>query len=164
MKTHKMDKEIVDVLTPCIKSEYDAFYFYRAAANWCRGEGFEKAASFFEGEANDELTHAKKLEDYITDWNVLPQLPPIPKPQISFSGLMEIITLAYEMEYELYELYEEVSDKVLKKGEHCTYDVLGFFRGVQNASVIEYSDKINMLEGVSGTKFELLLLEDKLFA
>lgn len=163
MKPEKLDKEIVDLLLPCIKGEYNAFYLYRAASNWCRGEGFEKAAAFFAKESDDELTHAKKLEDYITDWNVLPELSSVPKPQVSFSGLMEIIDLAYKAEYDLYELYEETSDKVLKLGEHCTYDVLQFFRSQQNSSVIEYSDKKNMLDGTSGSKFELLLLEEKLF-
>lgn len=49
-------------------------------------------------------------------------------------------------------------------GDVCAFDFLQFFRNVQTESVGQYSDMINMLEGVdTKSKFEMLLLEKKLF-
>jgi ferritin len=163
MTPNKLDKDVVDLLLPRLKDEYNAFYFYRAASNWCQGVGYFKAAEFFAKESEDELGHAKKIEQYLVDWNVDPELPTVERPQIMFSGLMEVIESAYEIEYALYEDYEGTSKEMFKK-DLCVFDFLQEFRMLQKQSVAEYSDKLNMLEGVDGkSKFNLLLLEEKLF-
>lgn len=163
MTPNKLDKDVVDLLLPRLKDEYNAFYFYRAASNWCQGVGYFKAAEFFAKESEDELGHAKKIEQYLVDWNVDPELPTVERPQIMFSGLMEVIENAYEIEYALYEDYEGTSKEMFKK-DLCVFDFLQEFRMLQKQSVAEYSDKLNMLEGVDGkSKFNLLLLEEKLF-
>lgn len=164
MKPKQLPKEIVDLLLPRLSDEYIAFYFYRAAANWCQNVGFEKAAEYFAAESADELTHAQKIEKYLVDWNVTPQLPKVESPQLDFKDLVEVIELAYKLEYDLYEEYEETSGKVFKEGDYCTFDFLQPLRSIQTQSVIEYSDKLNMLEGINrGSKFELLTIEKKLF-
>lgn len=163
MTPNKLDKDVVGLLLPRLKDEYNAFYFYRAASNWCQGVGYFKAAEFFAKESEDELGHAKKIEQYLVDWNVDPELPTVERPQIMFSGLMEVIENAYEIEYALYEDYEGTSMEMFKK-DLCVFDFLQEFRMLQKQSVAEYSDKLNMLEGVDGkSKFNLLLLEEKLF-
>jgi len=163
MTPNKLDKDVVDLLLPRLKDEYNAFYFYRAAGNWCQGVGYFKAAEFFLKESEDELGHAKKIEQYLVDWNVDPELPTVERPQITFSGLLEVIERAYEIEYALYEDYEGTSMEVFKK-DLCVFDFLQEFRMLQKKSVAEYSDKLNMLEDVDGKdKFKLLLLEEKLF-
>jgi ferritin len=163
MIPNKLDKGAVDLLAPRHLDEMDAFYFYRAASNWCQGVGYFKAAAFFAAESEDELGHAGKIEKYLVDWNITVPLPTVPKPQVEFSGLLEILEEAYKIEYELYEAYEETSKKMFNV-DLCTFDFLQQFRQIQTKSVAEYSDKLNMLEDVDGKdKFKLLLLEKKLF-
>jgi ferritin len=163
MKPHSLDKGVVDLLAPRHLDEMDAFYFYRAASNWCQGVGYFKAAAFFAAESQDELEHAGKIEKYLVDWNITVPLPSVPKPQVDFSGLLEVLEEAYKIEYDLYEAYEETSKKLFNM-DLCTFDFLQQFRLIQTKSVAEYSDKLNLLEDVDGNdKFKLLLLEEKLF-
>jgi ferritin len=163
MKPHSLDKGVVDLLAPRHLDEMDAFYFYRAASNWCQGVGYFKAAAFFAAESQDELEHAGKIEKYLVDWNITVPLPSVPKPQVDFSGLLEVLEEAYKIEYDLYEAYEETSKKLFNM-DLCTFDFLQQFRLIQTKSVAEYSDKLNLLEDVDGKdKFKLLLLEEKLF-
>jgi ferritin len=163
MKPHSLDKGVVDLLAPRHLDEMDAFYFYRAASNWCQGVGYFKAAEFFAAESQDELEHAGKIEKYLVDWNITVPLPSVPKPQVDFSGLLEVLEEAYKIEYDLYEAYEETSKKLFNM-DLCTFDFLQQFRLIQTKSVAEYSDKLNLLEDVDGKdKFKLLLLEEKLF-
>jgi hypothetical protein len=89
--------------------------------------------------------------------------------------LTATIEEAYKFEYKLYEDYEDTSAKVFESGDVCTFDFLEQFRTIQRVTVAEYSDKLNMLEGVVDEpaekgekperecKFEMLTIEEKLF-
>lgn len=163
-KPEKLSKEVVDLLLQRIKDEYTAFYMYRSASNWCQEVGFFKAAAFFAAESTDELEHAKGIEKYITDWNVIPELPAVDKPILKFDSIADLVEKSYNLEYELYENYEETSAKIFKMGELSTFDFLQTYRNIQNKSVAEYSDKLNILEGVNlDSKFEMLMIESNLF-
>lgn len=163
-KPERLSKEVVSLLLPRLKDEFKAFYFYRSAANWCKDKGFFKAAEYFNNESNDELTHAKNIENYIVDWNVLPTLPNIDAPTILFGSLYDIITQAYDIEYDLYEAYEKTSMDIFNTGDLCVFDFLQEYRKIQKDSVAEYSDMLNVLDRVNtDSKFEMLLLEEKLF-
>lgn len=163
-KPIKLSKEIVDLLLPRLNDEYAAFYMYRAASNWCQGVGFVKAAAYFKAESDDELVHARGIEDFLTLWNVIPELPKVDKPELEFGGLVDLIGKAYQIELDLYEAYEDTSAKILKTGDVCVFDFLQKYRDIQVESVGEYSDMLNILEGVdTKSKFELLMLEENLF-
>jgi ferritin len=163
LKPKVLPAEIVDLLLPRLQDEHNAYYMYRSASNWCQNVGFFKAAKFFAAESADELLHAKKIEDYLTEWNVIPELPTVKQPILEFASLMDVIEKAYLIEYTLYEDYEDTSAKIMKLGDVCTFNFLLEFNSIQQKSVAEYSDKINMLDGVTGSKFEMLLLEKSLF-
>lgn len=163
-KPNTLPKEIVNLLLPRLQDEYTAFIFYRSASNWCKGVGFNKAADYFAKESTDELEHAKGIENFLVDWNVIVKLPEIDTPTVEFKSLVEVIEKAYDLEYSLYESYEDTSVKIFKTNDLCVFDFLQKYRGIQTQSVAEYSDMLNMLEGVEPTKFNLLLLEENLFA
>lgn len=152
----------VKILTDRLGDEYTAHYFYRNATNWCAGIGYLKAAAFFAQEAENELEHAKGLQKYLVDWNVMPLLPSI-KPNITFSDLIDIVNKAYALEYALFESYNRDS-KQLFDTDLTTFDFLTTYRTGQTESVIEYSDLLNAAELVDiDNKFEILYFEQTYF-
>lgn len=152
----------VKILTERLGDEYTAHYFYRNATNWCAGIGYAKAAAFFAQEAENELEHAKGLQKYLVDWNVMPLLPAI-KPNITFSDLIDIINKAYALEYSLFEAYNKNSSELFTT-DLPTFDFLTTYRTGQTESVIEYSDLLNAAELVDiNNKFELLYFEQTYF-
>ena len=152
----------VKILTDRLGDEYTAHYFYRNATNWCAGIGYLKAAAFFAQEAENELEHAKGLQKYLVDWNVMPLLPSI-KPNVTFSDLIDIINKAYALEYALFESYNRDS-KQLFDTDLTTFDFLTTYRTGQTESVIEYSDLLNAAELVNiDNKFEILYFEQTYF-
>lgn len=163
LKPEKLESKVANLLQDRLKDEYQAFYLYRSASNWCKNVGFFKAADFFEAESKDELEHSKSLQEYLVDWNVTPNLPDIDTPDLSFKSLIEVIEKAYDAEFQLYENYEKITKQIFDMGDTCTFIFLQKFNEIQRKSVAEYSDRLNLLEGTEGTKFELLLLEKKLF-
>jgi ferritin len=161
-KLYKLSDKVVKLLTERIKDEYVAHYFYRAATNWCNDMNYKKAASFFEKEASSELEHAENLQKYLTDFNIIPNIPPV-KPSHTFTSLIDIINGAYEMELGLMKAYNENSHEVFSD-DITTFDVLTKFRKIQKEAVIEYNDLINGYNLIDKTdKFQILYFEQTYF-
>ena len=159
---NKLPQPIVALLQSRLADEYSAHFFYNAAANWANDKGFLKAAEYFLIEAADELTHAKGIEDYLVDWNVIPDIRVIAPLCVDFTNLGNVIEKAYAIEYKLLEDYDAIS-KTIFASDLCTFDFLQKYREIQVKAVAEYATKLNILEGVELTKINLLLIEKKLF-
>lgn len=162
IKPHKLEQKVVDIFNESIVKEYEASHAYKAKENWCRNVGYEKAAEHYAKESADELTHAQMLMNYLVDWNVTPEVPELTSPQTEFKSLAEVIDTDYSMEYELLEFYEK-EGKVIFDTDLCSFALVQKLLNIQVVSVAECSTRINILEGVEPTKFNLLLLENNLF-
>jgi ferritin len=159
---YKLSSKTIKMLTDRIKDEYTAHYFYRAATNWCRDKNYKKAAEFFQKEAKDELKHAQKIQEYMTDFNIIPQIPQAPIDH-KFDGLIEIIHGAYKMELGLMKAYNKDSQELFSE-DITTFDFLTEFREIQKGAVVEYNDLINGSELVdTKDKFQVLYFEQTYF-
>lgn len=163
IKPKQLPSTILSLLNERLKDEYYAFYLYRYLGNCLQNMGYKLAAKHFHEESEEELCHAKKIEQFIISWNEEPTLFAI-KLDCDCEGIPDAVEHAYKTEYELYEKYEETSVNVMDKGDVCVFDFLQYFRDIQVKSVSYYADLINMLEGVnSKDKVSILLMEQKLF-
>lgn len=159
---YKLPSKTIKILTDRIKDEYTAHYFYRAATNWCRDKNYKKAAEFFQKEAKDELKHAQKIQEYMTDFNIIPQIPQAPIDH-KFDGLIEIIHGSYKMELGLMKAYNKDSQDLFSE-DITTFDFLTEFREIQKGAVVEYNDLINGSELVdTKDKFQVLYFEQTYF-
>lgn len=157
-----LPNEVVDILNERLGDEYTAYYFYRNAANWCKNVNYKKAASFFNSEAEGELGHAQGIQDYITQWNLIPEIPQVPTSH-KFISLVDIINKAYEIEYNLLQKYSS-NQKELDALHPATFNFIQKYVDIQNGEVEEYSDFLNALQLVdSNNKFEVLYFENTYF-
>jgi len=154
--------EIVSALEKNLGHEYNAHYTYRNAANWCRNANYKKATAYFEAEAASELDHAKGIQDYLTQWNVIPQIPEI-DPAIEFGSLVDIINKGYEIEYKLLLSYSKLQSSLIV--EHpATFNFIQKYVDIQNDSVAEYSDLLNALCLINpDNKLDVLVFEERYF-
>ena len=154
--------EIVKGLESRLKDEYTAHLIYRNAANWCKNANYKKAAAFFEAEAMDELEHAKSLQDYMTQWNILPQIPVCEVPN-KITSLVQAINEAYVFEYNLLVSYSELQND-LDKTHPASFNFIQGFVNIQNESVAVFSDLLNALNLVDvNNRLDVLMFEDKYF-
>jgi ferritin len=145
-----------------IGDEYAAHYFYRNAANWCKNANYKNATAYFEGEASSELDHAKGLQDYLTQWNLLPAIPAAPT-QHSFKNLTDIINKAYEIEYDLMVKYSD-NQKEFLAAHPATFNFIQKYVDIQNEAVAEYSDLLNALNLVDiNNRLDVLYFENNYF-
>ena len=165
IKPEKLSKEVVDLLILGLEKEYEHSYFYQSVSNWCASNGYIQAAEFFLKESDEEIGHARRFQNYLIDWNVIPQLPTNKTPRIlEFKNLLNCIEEIYDNEINLYEEYNDISMKIFKCGDISAFDFMQFYRDAQKSSVTTFSDMLNKLEGVDvNDKFKMLLLQEKLF-
>lgn len=158
----KLSDDIAEILDARIGDEYTAHYFYRNAANWCKNANYNKAASYFESEASSELEHAQGLQDYLIQWNLLPAIPQAPT-RMDFTGLVDIIEKAYNLEYGLFEKYS--GDQKSFFNEHpATFNFIQKYVDIQNSSVAEYSDLLNAIQLINPeNKLDVLFFEKNYF-
>jgi ferritin len=162
VELYKLDSKTVQILTDRIKDEYIAHYYYRAAANWCQDMNYKKAAEFFKNEAADELTHAQGIEEYMVDFNIIPQIPQASTSH-SFDSLVDIIYGAYKIELALMKEYNKNSQELFAS-DITTFDFLKKYRKFQKGAVVEYNDLINAIDLVDKTdKFQVLYFEQTYF-
>ena len=162
IKLYKLPSKTIKLLTERIKDEYTAHYYYRAATNWCQDMNYKKAAEFFKNEAIDELGHAEKLQEYMVDFNIQPDIPQAPTKH-SFSNLIDIIHGAYKMELQLMKDYNSNSTEIFTE-DITTFDFLTEFREIQKGAVVEYNDLINASNLINkNDKFQVLYFENTYF-
>ena len=162
VKLYSLSDKTVNLLTSRIKDEYTAHYFYRAAANWCNDANYKKAGAFFEKEAVDELTHSQMIQDYMTGFNIIPEIPSA-SPKHTFTNLIDIVNEAYTMELNLMKAYNKDSHTVFAD-DITTFDFLTKLRKIQKGAVVEYNDLINASNLISKTdKFQVLYFEQTYF-
>lgn len=154
--------EIVTMLNTRLGDEYTAYYFYQNAANWCANVNYKKAAVFFEKEAAGELGHAQGIQEYLTQWNLIPAIPQVPT-QATFVSLVDIINQAYEIEYTLLGKYSE-DQKKLSTLDPGTFNFIQKYVDYQVDEVKEYSDLLNGAVLIdTNSKFEVLYFEQTYF-
>lgn len=158
----KLPDKIIAFINDRIADEYAAHYLYNSAYNWCADKAYKKAAKFFSGESSAELEHARGLQDYLTQWNIIPEVRQV-KTNYEFSDFIDIIEQAYQIEYDLFQKYNVGSKQILVI-DPATFDFLGKYRSIQNESVAEFSDLLNALELINPqNKFEILYFEQTYF-
>ena len=162
VELYKLDSKTIQILTDRIKDEYIAHYYYRAAANWCQDMNYKKAFEFFKNEADDELGHAKSIQEYMVDFNIIPQIPQAPTSH-SFDSLVDVVYGAYKIELALMKEYNKNSQELFTS-DITTFDFLTEFREIQKGAVVEYNDLINAIDLVDKTdKFQVLYFEQTYF-
>lgn len=162
MKNVQLPKPIVTRLEERINDEYTAHFFYRNAANFCENVGYLAAADFFYKEADSELEHAKKVQKFLLDWNVQPNLKNISSPE-PFKDLIEVIQKSYIMEYDLLESYNEDAVFFLKESNISAFNLATSFVEHQTESVAEYAtlkDKLELINSADKSWLYQFQLEE----
>lgn len=158
----ELNSTIVDMINERIGDEYLAHYFYTCASNWCEEVGYTNAGKFFLDEADAELVHAKKLQKYLLDWNIVPKIPKVETDHV-VKSLVDCINQAYRIEYNLYQKYDEIS-RHISQLDLATFDFLSEFRLIQKDSVAEFANLLSKLKLIDTTdKLSLIVFEQHNF-
>lgn len=147
---NRIDEKIISLLNDRIKGEYYSAYLYYSISNWCDCYGFKKAKEKFRNYGDEELTHARKIEDFVNDKNGKVILQSIPKPPTEFKSLLDVVIKSYEHECTITDAYNKLSLALVDKCSVC-FDFLIWFVNEQQEEEAKFGDIITIANSMGIT-------------
>lgn len=145
MKLNTPPSIVVQRINDRIADEQTARCFYKSASVWCNINGFENFEKYFLDESQSENDHFDNLIKFMGDWNTMPAFRSVAAPETGFKSLEDILTQAYQMEYDLLKSYEK--DAIDAMGVSIVgFNLFSGYVDIQNESVIEYAKLIDRLD------------------
>lgn len=152
--------DIQKIIDAAILEELKASMFYRNLANQCQRIGYFGAASYFSGEAGDELEHYQKHVNYLNDMGSIATIPAIPSMNLKVQSLEAALQASYNIEVALADKYEEW----YKACCPMTQQHLLFFLEIQRKSIGEYGDLLSRVAACKGDECGLLIIDKEMGA
>ncbi len=144
-----MDKKILELLNKQINAEIYSAYLYLSMASYLRDQNYDGCASWMEIQYQEELSHAKKIYDYIYDRGERVVLTAIEAPKTEWKSVISIFEEAYEHEKKVTNMINTIVDASIKAKDHATFSFLQWFVDEQveeEASVDEIVQKMKMVQ------------------
>lgn len=126
--------------------EYKAYQFYAAASAWFDLRGLNKFAKMFQDLADEELTHANKLKQFLLDRNYPCKQPAIdPLDPSKWSNVTNLVSEAVELEEEFGQHFEDISEVACDEGDRTAAAFLQWFLLEQVAGIKEMQDLLDLV-------------------
>lgn len=146
-----MDKLISETLEAALnlrtKQEFDSAFIYKAMGSWCRYNGYNNVAKFFFTHAEEELTHAQKVINYLDDKNCMALIPAVTQPDISkYADVRAIFEISFKHETEVTKSYNDLATMAIKEGDHEVYAFAQSVLVEQREEMSLYNNYLDILD------------------
>ena len=111
MLTSLLKPEIKTWFEKSAASEMYAHFLYQHIANNMQRIGLFGAQKYFISESDSELSHYRKLADFVNDMGTILKVPAVEKITDEVSSLKSALDLAYETEQSLLMQYQKYISK-----------------------------------------------------
>ena len=91
--SERMARELSEELV----NEYWAAIQYTMVSAYFSREALPQLATLFRQQASEELMHAQKIADYVTETGGVVEVPPIPAGQADFASVEEAVEARYRV-------------------------------------------------------------------
>ena len=98
MNQSNIPPKVLAELNRQYNQELSSAHGYWALALWCEDKNLKGFACYFDKQAAEEHTHAKKIAGHLIDRRILPETSSVPAPKCSFASLLEATAHAQSME------------------------------------------------------------------
>ncbi len=144
---------MTEKLNAQINLEIYSSNLYLQMSAWCAANGFEGSAEFLRVHANEEMTHAHRLFDYVNETGALAVLGAIDAPPISFDSIQDVFAKTYAHEVEVTQSINTLAHTAFTSQDYSTFNFLQWY-------VSEQHEEETLFKGVLD-KFELVGADGK---
>ena len=153
---------VIKILNYRIEQEEASSRLYHAMSIWLNNNGFMGAAKAWQTDADGEMEHAQWAKEYLLDMGVQPEIPALPKPVQSFTGLCDIIKQSYKHEVLVTEQCNELAKQAFKNSDHLLYQLANKFLKEQQEELGKVQTLLDKLSAFGEDKVALRLLDNEL--
>lgn len=154
MLSNKMEKE----LNKQVNAELESFYVYLSMASYMESVDLLGFAHWMRQQADEEMSHAMKIYDYIHERDGRVVLEKIAAPPSQWDGVGAVYKSAYDQEVAISQKIDRIVDLAIKEADHASHSFMQWFVNEQVeevATVKTIIQKLKLIEGAPGGLFLL---------
>ena len=159
-----MDGTVQQSLNNQIKHEFDSAYFYLSAAGYFESVNLSGFAHWMRLQAQEEVSHAMKIFDFIHDRGASATLQAIDQPPGGFASPLDAFTQALEHERRVTGLIHDLYGLALEKQDYPAQVLLQWFISEQVEEEKNATQIVEELKMASESRSALLLLNTQMGA
>lgn len=150
-----ISEKMAAMLNQQIGLEIENSHLYKHFASWAHVRGLNNIESFFSGQSDGEVGHAKLISDLLSDGNVQIAIPMIGARPSNFQSCGEVSNLYVEAEALTTDHLEQIYDAA--EAEHAV-GISNLLQGMLQEQIEEegLSDRFQRLVDLSGGNLILL--------
>ncbi|MEJ5349787.1 MAG: ferritin [Desulfosoma sp.] len=153
-----LSEKMAEALNDQINAELYSSYLYFAMAAYCRDVGLNGCARWMEAQALEELSHAVKFYDYVTERGGRVLLSSIAAPPNRWDSPLAMFEEVAKHENKVTGLIHHLVDLAIEERDHATNNFLQWFVSEQveeEASVGEIVQQMKLMGDAQGALFML---------
>ena len=155
-------KRVQDAMNEQIKHELESAYLYLSMAAYFESLGAKGMAQWMRAQTQEEVDHAMRFFDHITERDGRVELLALSKPQKDWASPLEAFKAAYEHEQFITGKIDELVRIAAEEGDHAAGIMLQWFVTEQVEEEASTSRVAQMLEQVGDSGTGLLMLDREL--
>ncbi len=154
-----MDEAVQDAVSRQIGQELYAGYFYLAISAHFDRRSLLGFSRWMRMQAQEELTHAMKLLDFMNHRDATPRLEAVPAPPSEFGQPLALFETALAHEQEVSRMIHDLYDLTVKKHDYATQLELQWFITEQVEEEKMVGTIVEQLRMAGDNKAALLMLD-----
>jgi ferritin len=123
----RISEKMTEALNRQINAEMYSAYLYLAMSSAAADSEYSGAAKWFFAQAQEEMTHAMKLYDYVFSRDRKVLLEAIEKPPAEFESLKHMIEETLVHEQKVTAMINDLANLAQDERDHATYGFLQWF-------------------------------------
>jgi ferritin len=158
MLNHKIEK----ALNKQIHHEFTNAYTYLAISAWFAHQNFPGFAQWMRVQQQEELTHAAKLSEFVTDRGGRVVLEALAKPPADYGSPKDAMAAALKVEQTTTAMVNNLCGLAVEEKDYATQSHLKWFVDEQVEEEKNVGEILAMLKMAGDSKGTLLMLDHKL--
>lgn len=154
----QLKPEVIDILNKQIFNEFQSAQIYFAMSACTDSKGLNNCGKLFLKYGHEEMTHMKKVHEYLMDRNCKPVIPSLPEVKQCYTDLREVLTTALQHEIVVTKNWNDIAEIALKSFDHTTYGFAKWFLDEQ----ISEENKFRKLLQYLNNGMPIYYLEDNI--
>jgi ferritin len=156
-----MKKELLELALDQINFEFESSYLYLSMSAWAQDNGFPGTAKWMDKQADEEISHGKKMMHFLQEVNQKVLLTPIAAGPTDFPGFLELFKLSLEHEKKVTARIVRLYEEATASKEFALANLYSWFIDEQVEEESTLVDIITRLEKVP-TPIGIMMMDDRL--